>query len=161
MVTVFGVDQQLHVGGVAAQDRRVSRPFDRPQAHPIEVGRGHPGRLHPGLFAAHLDGGRPGHAEDDAVGDIEIGLLACILVASSGMLLGYLAARAAGLGSGQRRAVSLETGVQNAPLAIAVILATFPETDQDALLKLPFLYAMTALCVGTLATMLYRRFPSA
>lgn len=88
-------------------------------------------------------------------------LLACILVASSGMLLGYLAARAAGLGSGQRRAVSLETGVQNAPLAIAVILATFPEADQDALLKLPFLYAMTALCVGTLATMLYRRFPSA
>ncbi len=86
-------------------------------------------------------------------------LLACIFVASSGMVLGYLAARVAGLGSRQRRAVSLETGVQNAPLAIAVILATFPDADQDALLKLPFLYAMTALSVGTLATLLFRRFP--
>lgn len=86
-------------------------------------------------------------------------LLACIFVATSGMVLGYLAARVAGLGSRQRRAVSLETGVQNAPLAIAVILATFSEADQDALLKLPFLYAMTALSVGTIATLLFRRFP--
>jgi BASS family bile acid:Na+ symporter len=87
-------------------------------------------------------------------------LLACLFVAGGGMTLGYLAAWVARLGPRQRRAVSLETGVQNAPLAIAVILATFPETDQDALLKLPFLYAMTALCVGTGATMVYRRFPT-
>jgi BASS family bile acid:Na+ symporter len=87
-------------------------------------------------------------------------LLACLLVAGSGMLLGYGIARLAGLPPPQRHAVSLETGVQNAPLAIAVILATFPETDQDALLKMPFLYAMTALCVGTLATFTYRRCPS-
>jgi len=86
-------------------------------------------------------------------------LLACVFVAASGMVLGYLVARLARLGSQQRRAVSLETGVQNAPLAIAVILATFPQADQDALLKLPFLYAMTALFVGTGATLLYRRFP--
>ena len=87
-------------------------------------------------------------------------LLACVIVASSGMILGYLAARVAGLGPRQRRAVSLETGVQNAPLAIAVILATFPEAEQDALLKMPFLYAMSALCVGTAATVVYRRFPA-
>ena len=88
-------------------------------------------------------------------------LLACVFVATSGMVLGYLAARLSGLGPRQRRAVSLETGVQNAPLAIAVIVATFPQADQDALLKLPFLYAMTALCVGTVATLAYRRFPTA
>jgi BASS family bile acid:Na+ symporter len=87
-------------------------------------------------------------------------LLACVFVAGSGMLLGYAAARLAGLGPKQRQAVSLETGVQNAPLAIAVILATFPEAEQDPLLKLPFLYAMTALVMGTVATFLYRRFPS-
>lgn len=87
-------------------------------------------------------------------------LLACLFVAGGGMALGYLAAWVARLGPRQRRAVSLETGVQNAPLAIAVILATFPETDQEALLKLPFLYAMTALCVGTGATIVYRRFPT-
>ena len=75
------------------------------------------------------------------------------------MTLGYMVARLAGLEPRQRQAVSLETGVQNAPLAIAVILATFPEAEQEALLKLPFLYAMTALCVGSLATWTYRRFP--
>lgn len=88
-------------------------------------------------------------------------LLACGFVALSGMALGYMVARLAGLPSRQRQAVSLETGVQNAPLAIAVILATFPEAEQEALLKLPFLYAMTALCVGSVVTWAYRRFPSA
>jgi BASS family bile acid:Na+ symporter len=87
-------------------------------------------------------------------------LLACVCVASSGMVLGYSVARLAGLMPPQCRAVSLETGVQNTPLAIAVILATFPDADQDALLKLPLLYAMTALCVGTIATLAYRRLPS-
>jgi BASS family bile acid:Na+ symporter len=86
-------------------------------------------------------------------------LVACVFVAVSGMALGYVVARLAGLQPRQRQAVSLETGVQNAPLAIAVILATFPEADQEALLKLPFLYAMTALCVGSVATWTYRRFP--
>ena len=85
---------------------------------------------------------------------------ACVSVASAGMLLGYLAARIARLGPQQRQAVSLETGVQNAPLAIAVILATFPSADQDALLKVPFLYAMTALLIGSVATLIYRRFPN-
>lgn len=88
-------------------------------------------------------------------------LLACACVSASGMLLGYLVARVARLGPPQRQAVSLETGVQNTPLVIAVILATFPEAQHDALFKMPFLYAMTALCIGTLATLLYRRFPSA
>lgn len=88
-------------------------------------------------------------------------LVACVFVAVSGMTLGYVVARLAGLPPRQRQAVSLETGIQNAPLAIAVILATFPEAEQEALLKLPFLYAMTALCVGTAATWTYRRFPSA
>lgn len=50
--------------------------------------------------------------------------------------------------------------MDSAPLAIAVILATFPETEQEALLKLPFLYAMTTLCVGSMVTWTYRRFPS-
>jgi BASS family bile acid:Na+ symporter len=88
-------------------------------------------------------------------------LLACLFVAVSGMALGYMVARLAGLQPRQRQAVSLETGIQNTPLAIAVILATFPEAEQEALLKMPFLYAMTALCVGTVATWSYRRFPSA
>lgn len=87
-------------------------------------------------------------------------LLGCVVVASSGMALGYVVARLFGLAPRQRRAVSLETGVQNTPLVIAVILATFPPAEHDALLKLPFLYAMTALTVGTVATLIYRRVPT-
>lgn len=48
--------------------------------------------------------------------------------------------------------------MDSAPLAIAVILATFPEAEQEATLKLPFPYAMTALCVGSVITLTYRRF---
>jgi len=88
-------------------------------------------------------------------------LLACLFVALSGMALGYMVARLAGLQPRQRQAVSLETGVQNVPLAIAVILATFPAAEQEALLELPFLYAMTALCIGSVVTLAYRRFPAA
>lgn len=88
-------------------------------------------------------------------------LLACVLVSGAGMALGYAIARLAGLFPAQRQAVSLETGVQNTPLAIAVILAAFPGADQDALLKLPFLYAMTALIVGTAVTLVYRRLAKA
>lgn len=88
-------------------------------------------------------------------------LLACACVSGTGMILGYLAARIAKLAPRQRQAVSLETGVQNTPLVIAVILATFPAAEHDALFKLPFLYAMTALCVGTIATLIYRRYPDA
>ena len=60
-------------------------------------------------------------------------LLACVCVAGGSMVLGYSVARLAGLAPPQRRAVSLETGVQK----------------------------MTALCVGTVATLTYRRFRSA
>jgi len=88
-------------------------------------------------------------------------LLACVLVAGGGMALGYLVAQLAGLFPAQRQAVSLETGVQNTPLAIAIILAAFPSADQDALLKLPFLYAMTALILGTAVTLVYRRLAKA
>jgi BASS family bile acid:Na+ symporter len=84
---------------------------------------------------------------------------ACVGVVSAGMFLGYVVARIVRLDPPQRHAVSLETGVQNSPLAIAVILATFPAADQDALLKVPFLYAMTAILIGTIATFIYRRFP--
>ncbi len=84
---------------------------------------------------------------------------ACVSVVTAGMFLGYLAARVVRLGPRQRHAVSLETGVQNSPLAIAVILATFPAADQDALLTVPFLYAMTAILIGTIATFVYRLFP--
>jgi hypothetical protein len=63
--------------------------------------------------------------------------------------------------SGADVALSISMTAVSTLASVAVILATFPEADQDALLKLPFLYAMTALCIGTIATLTYRRFRSA
>jgi len=75
------------------------------------------------------------------VGAISLGLI--------GMGLGYLAATLGGLAEAQRRAVALETGIQNSPLAIAIILASFPEASHAEMLRLPLLYALCILITST------------
>jgi len=65
----------------------------------------------------------------------------CLAVASAGMLLGFLAARVGGLGVAQQRAVAFETGIQNTPVVIAIVLLSFPEERQMAILQMPLLYA--------------------
>jgi BASS family bile acid:Na+ symporter len=65
----------------------------------------------------------------------------CLAVASAGMLLGFLAARVGGLGRAQQRAVAFETGIQNTPVVIALVLVSFPEEQQMAILRMPLLYA--------------------
>jgi predicted Na+-dependent transporter len=57
------------------------------------------------------------------------------------MLLGFLAARVGGLGRAQQRAVAFETGIQNTPVVIALVLVSFPEEQQMAILRMPLLYA--------------------
>ncbi|MDB4973887.1 MAG: transporter [Myxococcaceae bacterium] len=74
-----------------------------------------------------------------------------------GMLLGDLAARAAKLPEPQRRAVSFETGIQNSPLAFAIIATSFHGPVQAELLKLPMLYALFVLIEASLVTLYYRR----
>ncbi|MCA9693745.1 MAG: hypothetical protein KC636_29420 [Myxococcales bacterium] len=73
-----------------------------------------------------------------------------------GILLGYLAARALGLGVAQRRAVALETGIQNSPLAIGIIVASFPEALHRELLWLPLLYALFVIISSSLVTLGFR-----
>ena len=59
--------------------------------------------------------------------------LAATLLGPVGFGLGWLGARACGLASPQRRAVSLETGIQNAPLALGIVLLGFDERAAHAL----------------------------
>lgn len=84
------------------------------------------------------------------VGAVALGLL--------GIGLGYLAATLGGLGEPQRRAVALETGIQNSPLAIAIIIASFPEASQDVMLRLPLLYALCILITSSGVALGMRRF---
>jgi len=82
---------------------------------------------------------------------------ASMLLGVLGMLLGDLAARVAGLAKPQRRAVSLETGIQNSPLAFAIIATSFSGALQSEMLKLPMLYALFVLLEASLVTLYYRQ----
>ena len=81
---------------------------------------------------------------------------ASILLGVLGMVLGDLAARLARLPTPQRRAVSLETGIQNSPLAFAIIAVSFRGEQQAEMFKLPMLYALFVLIEASLVTLYYR-----
>ncbi|MBL9105742.1 MAG: bile acid:sodium symporter [Myxococcales bacterium] len=73
-----------------------------------------------------------------------------------GFALGHLGAAVFGLGRAQRRAVAFETGIQNSPLALGILLLSFP-AQQERMLWLPLLYALFVLLSATALTLLYRR----
>ncbi|MBC8071218.1 MAG: bile acid:sodium symporter [Deltaproteobacteria bacterium] len=78
-----------------------------------------------------------------------------------GFGLGYLGAALARLPVAQRRAIAFETGIQNSPLALGIIVASFPESMHERMLWLPLLYALLVLVSATLLTLWWRRAPIA
>lgn len=83
-------------------------------------------------------------------------LTACIGLALLGLGLGYAVAAAARLEVPARRAVAFETGFQSTPIAVGVILTSFPAERQVALLHMPLLYAMLMLVLAAAVTALIR-----
>jgi BASS family bile acid:Na+ symporter len=73
-----------------------------------------------------------------------------------GFGLGWLGARAAGLGAPQRRAVAFETGIQNSPLALGILVASFTGEQQARMLWLPLLYALLVLISASGLTLVFR-----
>jgi bile acid transporter len=84
------------------------------------------------------------------------GYLAALLLGVIGLVAGYVVSAALRLPEGQRRAVALETGIQNSPLAFAIVLSSLPETMQDEALRLPMLYALFVLLSASAASWLFR-----
>ncbi|MFT6144729.1 MAG: BASS family bile acid:Na+ symporter [Myxococcota bacterium] len=82
--------------------------------------------------------------------------VAAIALGLVGMALGYVTATAVTLNESERRAVALETGIQNSALAIGIVVATFPEDQQELLLRLPLLYALYVLISASFITVLFR-----
>jgi bile acid transporter len=74
-----------------------------------------------------------------------------------GFGLGYLGAALARLPVAQRRAIAFETGIQNSPLALGIIVATFPESMHERMLWLPLLYALLVLLSASVLTLWWRR----
>ncbi|MDD9969388.1 MAG: hypothetical protein OXR73_24300 [Myxococcales bacterium] len=90
-----------------------------------------------------------------------LGYVASIGLGTFGMALGYLVARLLGLSVPARRAISLETGIQNSPLAFAIIIGSFPDALHERMLWLPMAYALFVLMSASCATWYFRRKPVA
>jgi BASS family bile acid:Na+ symporter len=74
-----------------------------------------------------------------------------------GITVGYLFARALKLHPRNARTVGLETGIQNGPLAIAIVAFTFSGVEQQEINAVPVLYSLFIVIVSTLVTLYFRR----
>ena len=84
--------------------------------------------------------------------------LVAICLGLFGITVAYWIARAIKLHPMNARTVGLETGIQNGPLAIALVLLSFPGSPQLGLLLLvPALYSLFIVIVATFVTLYFRR----
>jgi BASS family bile acid:Na+ symporter len=74
-----------------------------------------------------------------------------------GIGLGYGFATSLKLHPRNARTIALETGIQNGPLAIAIIVFTFPPDQQQAIMAVPALYSLFIVIVATVVTLVFRR----
>ena len=83
--------------------------------------------------------------------------LAATLLGPVGFSLGYAGARVLALPIEKRRAVCLETGIQNAPLALAVIALSFPPEVASQVLVAPLLYGVIVVPCSAIVAYGFRR----
>jgi BASS family bile acid:Na+ symporter len=80
-----------------------------------------------------------------------------IMLGVFGIAIGYAFARALSLHPRNARTVALETGIQNGPLAIAIIALTFSGPEQQGIMAVGALYSLFIVITSTLVTLLFRR----
>lgn len=75
----------------------------------------------------------------------------------AGFVLGYGLSR--GLRQDPRRArtIALETGIQNGPLAVLIVVLTFSGTQQQEVLLIPVLYSLFIVLTSSAVTVWFRR----
>ncbi|WJY21759.1 bile acid:sodium symporter family protein [Fontisubflavum oceani] len=74
-----------------------------------------------------------------------------------GIAIGYTFARTLRLHPRNARTVALETGIQNGPLAIAIVAFTFSGDQAQSYMAVPALYSLFIVIVSTLVTLIFRR----
>jgi bile acid transporter len=83
---------------------------------------------------------------------------AAIALGLIGFLFGYIVSRLFGAQPIYQRAISLETGIQNTPVAFAIILLSFPDVAiQNEMLWLAVIYSVFIVISSSLITLLLRR----
>jgi bile acid:Na+ symporter, BASS family len=89
-------------------------------------------------------------------------IAATILLSVCGFVAGYLVSRALGLTLPHARTVALETGIQNAPLTVGVIVLSFASGPmQDTMVLAVALYAVFVVITSTLTALWFRWQPVA
>ena len=83
--------------------------------------------------------------------------VAAIALGVFGIAIGYGFARVLRLHPRNARTVALETGIQNGPLAIAIIAFTFTGIEAQSYMAVPALYALFIVITSTLVTLIFRR----
>lgn len=74
-----------------------------------------------------------------------------------GMLLGFLLARALRQDPRRARTIALETGIQNGPLGILIVVLTFSGEMQQQVLLIPVLYSLFIVLTSSAVTIWFRR----
>ena len=74
-----------------------------------------------------------------------------------GFLLGYLLSRGLRQDTRRSRTIALETGIQNGPLAVLIVLLTFTGTQQQEVLLVPVLYSLFIVLTSSAVTVWFRR----
>ncbi|MCE9662927.1 bile acid:sodium symporter family protein [Halomonas sp. M5N1S17] len=82
---------------------------------------------------------------------------AVILIGLIGFTFGYLFSRVLRLNPQKARTVSLETGIQNGPLAALIVIMTFADETQQLILLMPVMYSLFIVINSSIATVFYRR----
>jgi bile acid:Na+ symporter, BASS family len=83
--------------------------------------------------------------------------LASIGLGVLGFLFGYLFSLLLKLHPRSARTVALETGIQNGPLAIAIVALTFSGSQQQAIMAVPALYSLFIVISSTAITLWWRK----
>ncbi|MBC7291017.1 MAG: bile acid:sodium symporter [Actinotalea sp.] len=81
-----------------------------------------------------------------------------VLLGLLGITVAFLISKAIRLHPANARTVALETGIQNGPLAIAIVLLTFADSEAlGILLLVPALYSLFIVLIATAVTLRFRR----
>mgnify|MGYP001800210152 CR=1 FL=1 len=82
---------------------------------------------------------------------------AAIMLGVFGISTGYGFAKLLRLHPRNARTVALESGIQIAPLAIAIIVLTFPGEEQQSIIAVGALYSLFIVMTSTAFTLVFRR----
>ncbi len=74
-----------------------------------------------------------------------------------GFAVGYVFARLVRQDKRRARTIALETGIQNGPLGVLIVVLTFSGTKQQEVLLIPVLYSLFIVLTSTVATIWFRR----